>query len=515
MKANGLTLSIVLVSSGLFASLSGAAGESDAGFGIGPGAVFASLPYAGPPDSLEAVVASSAMMGQTLSIPMPFAEPNGTAPTFTVQPASQSAATGASVTFSAAATGTPAPVFQWLKNGRFIWGANSATYTIASAQPDDAGAYKVEVYNGAGFATSDTATLSVSAAGVVTAAPVDQSIATGETATFSVTAAGAGLTYQWQFDGLSIPGATSSTYTLANAGPGASGAFAVVISSGAGVVAEEVATLSVVTNARLSNLSARGLVGTGDENLIVGFDSRGTGSKQILLRGVGPTLATEFGVTGALMTPELTLTGERGSIIATNTSWGGTAALSQAFAQVGAFALPAGSADAALLETLPTGSYTAEVSGLNGSTGIALAELYDADTGTPTASLVNVSARAYVANGGNVLIAGFVVDGPSSETVLIRGIGPTLKGLFGFLNALAKTQVELFDSGGNQIAANAGWGNDPWISGTGTQVGAFPMMAGSMDSALLVTIPPGSYTAQVSGAAGATGVGMVEIYEVR
>jgi hypothetical protein len=515
MKPSKLSVSFGLGILGLFATAGAFGVESGAGAAGGPAAVFAELPYVGPPDTLEAVVSPSGSDGPTLNIPMPPFTGNGTAPTFTVQPESQWVATGASVTFTSAASGTPAPIYQWSRNGRFIRGANAPTYTIASARPSDAGAYTVEVYNGAGFATSNAATLSVAEAGVVTAEPMSESIATGATASFSVTATGTGLDFQWQFDGLAIPGATSSSYTLANAGPGASGTFTVVISSSAGVVAEEAATLSVVTNARLADLSARGLVGKGDEVLIVGFRSSGTGDKQLLLRGVGPTLASQFGVADALATPELTLYSQSGKVIATNSAWGGTAALTQVFAQVGAFALPPGSADTALLETLPTGNYTAQVSGLDGATGVALAELYDADTGTPTAFLDNISARAYVADGANALVAGFVIDGPSSETVLIRGVGPSLKGLFGFADALAGTQLTLLDSSGNQIAASAGWGNDPWISGTGAQVGAFPLMSNSMDSALLVTIPPGAYTAQVSGANGSTGLGMVEIYEVR
>ena len=431
------------------------------------------------------------------------------------EPASQSVITGTSVTFAISATGMPAPIYQWMKNGRSIPGANADTYTIASARPIDAGGYRVVVNNGAGIATSNIATLSVANAGVVTGGPQSEAIATGETAAFSVGAAGTGLSYQWQFDGLPISGATSSSFTLANAGPGASGTFTVVISSGGSVVAEAVATLSVATNARLTNLSGRGLVGTGGEALIVGFVSRGTGDKEILLRGVGPTLASEFGVAGALAAPLLTLYGSNGKVIASNSGWGGTAALTQAFTQVGAFPLAAASADAPRLESLPVGLYSAEVSGVNGSSGIALAEFYDADTGMPSADLVNISARANVANGGGVLIAGFVVAGPSSETVLIRGIGPSLSGRFGLENALRDTQVTLFDANGNQITANAGWGNDPWISGVGTQVGAFPLMANSLDSALLVTLPPGAYSAEVSSTDGSTGLGMVEIYEVR
>ncbi len=474
------------------------------------------LPFPGTPDTAQAAVAaaSTAMAGAVSILPMPpVVSSGGTAPVITAQPVTQSVASGAPVTLTVAATGTPSPLYQWSKNGRFMRGANAASYTITSATPADAGAYTVEVYNGAGFVTSRPALLSVANAGVVTSAPKSQAIATGATATFSVSASGTGLTYQWLFNGISISGATASSYTLSNAGPGASGTFMVVVSSASAAVAEEAASLTVTTDARIVNLSIRGSVGTNNENLVVGFVSSGTGSKQILVRGVGPTLAS-MGVSGALTSPQLTLFDQKGTTLATNSAWGGGAALSQVFTQVYAFPLPANSADAAILKSLAAGSYTGHVTALNGTTGIALAELYDADSGTPTASLVNVSGRAYVPNGNGVLVAGFVITGPSSETVLIRGVGPSLRP-YGIMNALSATKVQLFDSKGTEVTANAGWGNDPWISGTGDQVKAFPMLMGSLDSALLVTIPPGSYTAQVSGINSATGVGMVEIYEVR
>jgi hypothetical protein len=99
--------------------------------------------------------------------------------------------------------------------------------------------------------------------------------------------------------------------------------------------------------------------------------------------------------------------------------------------------------------------------------------------------------------------------------VLIRGIGPGLKSYFGFPGTVSGTVVTLYDSNNNAITANAGWGDDPWITGAGTQVGAFPLDANSLDSALLVTIPPGSYTVHVTGAGGGSGVGLVEVYELR
>jgi len=473
------------------------------------------LPYFGISDSLEAYVDGSAAVSMAPTIHMPDRVMNGVAPAITTQPSSQIVAPGAAVTFSVVATGTPDPVYQWTKNGRFIRGANSATLTISSAAVGDAGSYRVDIYNGAGFARSMPATLSVVPSGLLSVDLASQSIATGQTASFSVApgAGAAALSYQWYFDGLAISGATSASYTLANAGTWATGFYSVKISDSTGVVAREVATLSVVTNARLSNLSARGMVGSNNEILIVGFVTAGSGNKSILLRGVGPTLGTVFNVSGVLATPTLTLYSHQ-DVVASNSGWGGTAALTAAFTQVGAFALPPSSVDAALLESLSPGVYTAHVTGANSSSGVALAELYDADTGTPASNLVNISARAYVANGDNVLIAGFVVAGPSSETVLIRGIGPGLRGM-GIGNALRNTQVTLFDSTGTQVTANAGWGNDPWIAGCGTQVGAFALARDSDDSALMVTIPPGAYTAKVTSTDGSTGVGLVEIYEVR
>ena len=134
-----------------------------------------------------------------------------------------------------------------------------------------------------------------------------------------------------------------------------------------------------------------------------------------------------FDVSGVLSTPQLTLTNtSSNATITTATAWGGSSALASLFSQVGAFGLPAGSADCAIDESLSAGSYTSEIAGLNSTTGIALAEIYDADTGSSTAYLANLSARANVGTGGNILIAGFVVAGDQPVTVLLRGVGPTL-----------------------------------------------------------------------------------------
>ncbi|MGA2693981.1 MAG: hypothetical protein ABSF76_16580 [Opitutaceae bacterium] len=264
---------------------------------------------------------------------------------------------------------------------------------------------------------------------------------------------------------------------------------------------------------RIINLSSRATVGTGGNILIAGFVINGSGTKQILLRGVGPTLS-EFGVSQALQASSLALVSPSGATLDTNSAWGGGTTLAEAFVQVGAFSLPAKSADAALLLPLGASNYTAQLSGVAGGTGIGLAEIYDADTGTPTARLINISARASVGTGSNILIAGFVISGNTPETVLIRGVGPALT-QFGVAGALAKPQLALYDSGNNTLQANTGWGGGANLSQVFTQVGAFSLPAGSADSAILVTLPPGAYTAEVSGVNSSTGVALAEIYEVQ
>jgi hypothetical protein len=258
---------------------------------------------------------------------------------------------------------------------------------------------------------------------------------------------------------------------------------------------------------RLANLSVRTTAGTGAQTLIAGFVVNGAGGRQLLVRTIGPAL-TAFGVSGVLDDPTLSIL-KAGAPFAANDNWGGGAELAATFVSVGAFPLPVASRDAALAAGFEAGSYTAQVAGAGGSTGIALLELYDAG-GDPGARLANVSTRTQVGTGGGILIAGLnIVDGP--RTVIIRAIGPTL-GSFGVGGVLADPRLELFDARQVIVASNDDW--DARLAGAFAGVGAFPLPERSLDAALRVTLQPGSYTAQVSGVAGRTGVALVEIYEV-
>ena len=262
--------------------------------------------------------------------------------------------------------------------------------------------------------------------------------------------------------------------------------------------------------ARLSSLSVRGLAGSGNQMLIAGFATVGDSNKQLLLRGVGPGL-TPFGVSGVVTDPALTLFNAAGTVLQQNDDWSGTAILTDTFAQLQAFPLPAISKDAALLATLPPAAYTAHLTA-QGGTGVALLEAYDADPGTPTTRLASLSVRNQVGTGDNILIAGFAITGNVSRTVLIRGIGPTLA-RYGVNGVMANPQLQVFQ-GNTLLAQNDDWGSDATLATMAAQVNAFALDANSKDAALVITLPPGAYTAQVSGVGNTTGVALVEIYEV-
>lgn len=188
-------------------------------------------------------------------------------------------------------------------------------------------------------------------------------------------------------------------------------------------------------------------------------------------------------------------------------------ALSAAFTKTGAFGLTSTSADAALLSGLPAGGYSAQIVDAGGSTGLVLAEIYDTDPGSTSSRLINLSARAVAGSGANALAAGFVISGSGNEQLLIRGIGPTL-GVFGMAGSLAAPVLTVYDAAGQVLGTNTRWGGSAALSAAFAQVGAFPLAANSADSALLLTLPAGQYTAQVTGTGNSSGVALLEVYEV-
>lgn len=268
-----------------------------------------------------------------------------------------------------------------------------------------------------------------------------------------------------------------------------------------------------VAHARLMNLSARAWSGEGEEVLIVGTSITGARPKSLLIRAVGPGLRP-LGVANAMADPQLRVfRGGRPELEVDD--WADAPSpdvIGLAGMETGAFPLGAGSKDAALLASFSAGQLTAHAIPRPGNPGVALLELYDADLDA-SSRLENLSARARVSGGEDVLIAGFVIDGGDAR-VLVRGLGPALASL-GVASALPDPELEIY-RGNERIAANDNWSaataEADAIANASAQVGAFALAPHSTDASVLVTLPPGVYSAHVRPHDGRNGVGLVEVY---
>ena len=265
---------------------------------------------------------------------------------------------------------------------------------------------------------------------------------------------------------------------------------------------------------RLANLSTRAQVGTGSNVMITGFVVQEGAPKKVLIRAVGARLAAApFNISGALADPLLQLYNNDGVLVLGNDNWSGDDLATMN--SVGAFALTSGSRDAALIATLSPGAYTAQVSGVGNTSGVAILEVYDV---TGSARLMNLSTRALVGSGNTTFFSGLsVAPGGGARRVLVRAAGPSL-GSLGVGGALSDPAIAILDQAGRQIANGA---NDNWESAGANalreafaQAGAFPFAAGSRDAALVIDLPPGNYTIQASGVGGASGTALVEVYDL-
>ena len=457
-----------------------------------------------------------------------------TAPSIITQPANVTTALGQPVSLSVAASGNPAPTFQWTKNSVNIASARGATLTIPSAQSSDAGIYAVLISNANGSVTSANVQVTVTGgnAPVFTAQPASQTVAVGSTVVFSAAATNS-PSYQWLRDGVAIAGATSPLLVLRNVTAADAATYSALASSSSAIAFSTASSLTVVNVTpadvgRLINLSILTPL-LANETMTMGtvLGGAGTiGNKALLARAAGPSLV-QFGITVFLPNPTMMLNNTSASlavVVATNTAWGGGATLSNAFAAVGAFPYTsATSKDSAIFrDTLVAGNYTIQVTDNTGGAGTVITELYDstpnnAFTAT-TPRLINVSVLKSVGT-GTPLIAGFVVGGTTAKSVLIRAIGPSLSTLFNITSAMPDPQLTLTNTSATPaatVATNNDWAGETALVQTAARVGAFAIAnAASKDAMLLVTLAPGSYTAQVSPASGtAGGTAIVEVYEV-
>lgn len=254
---------------------------------------------------------------------------------------------------------------------------------------------------------------------------------------------------------------------------------------------------------KAANLSTRGMAGTGENVLIGGFIITGPGSKKVLVRGIGPSLSTS-GVSGPLADPMVTIFDSNHNVVATNDNW-----KSSQQTQIEATGrAPQSDLEAAIIATLPPGSYTVIVSGNNGETGLALAEVYDLDPSAPS-TLYNVSTRGLVGTGDAVLIGGMIINPGEPPVVVLRAIGPSLS-TAGISSPLQDPVIQLFNANGALMAQN-----DNWKDTSPTAVKA-TLLAPSDDreAVIVASLSPGSYTAIVSGKGGTTGVALVEAYRL-
>ena len=260
--------------------------------------------------------------------------------------------------------------------------------------------------------------------------------------------------------------------------------------------------------AQLLNISTRARVQTGDNVLFGGFIVTGTDPKQVLLRAMGPSIKVNgVPVQGRMEDPTLELRNSSGALVTSNNDWKESPNRTE-IEQTGI--PPTEDKESAIVRTLAPGAYTAIVRGNGNSTGIAVVEVYDLGLSV-TSILANISSRSFVETGDNAMIGGFIAGNqPGATEILVRAIGPSIQGQVP--NALADPTLELHDSNGGLIATNDNWKDAPertQIEDTGIPP------SHDDESALLRMLFPGQYTAIVRGANNGTGVGVVEVYNIR
>jgi hypothetical protein len=303
--------------------------------------------------------------------------------------------------------------------------------------------------------------------------------------------------------GVSFANADQATTTATISAPG-SYTFMLSADDGTHVVAYDAVVVRVTGHDALANLSTRVQVGTASNVAIAGFIVTGNTGKQVVVRGLGPSLGA-VGVEGALSDPLLELYDASGNLLASNNDW------QQSQAQVlrDANLAPSNDLEAAILFTLMPGAYTAILRGNGNATGIGLVEVYDLQTSV-TSKLGNLSTRGLVGSAQNVMIGGTIVTGSDAARVLFRALGPSL-GAVGIQNPLGDPQLDLFDANGAKISSNNNWKDSQQAAIS--SAGLAP--SSDLESAILADLAPGNYTAVVSGVNGASGIALVEAYHLQ
>lgn len=332
-------------------------------------------------------------------------------------------------------------------------------------------------------------------------------------------------TYQWNLDGAPITGATESTYTIASFSNSDAGEYALSVTNSEGTSVSSAAMLTAIeASARLINISTRGIARSGESAMIVGyFLSGASGEKEMIIRAIGPDLLNR-GIEGAMLDPQIRLLSVGGGGVSlANDNWengNDLEYLTELMPRSGATGLMDGSKDSVIVGSFPISGYTALIGpNVGEADGIVLAEAFDADEDRLNSDvrLFNIATRAEVGVGDDVLIAGFWVVGGEKANLLVRAIGPGLA-KDGVQNAISDIELRVVDGAGNTVGASDDWGDSLYRDSLVREMigaGAIVPDEGSKDAATIVTLDPGGYSVVVSGVGGETGVGLVEVFEIR
>ena len=353
--------------------------------------------------------------------------------------------------------------------------------------------------------------------------PASQTISSGSTVVFTASVSGIPTpTLNWYRNGTAISGATQNPLVLTKASAAQAGTYTCVATNSIGSVTSNPAILSISSTndfGRLINLSILNNLSAAESYFTLGVTLGGEntiGTKPLLIRAAGPALRA-FGLADVLPDPRLELL-SGSTVIESNDNWAGSDNLKKAFTTVGAFNYgESTSKDAAVYKSdTALGGYTIRVGDTNRSTGSVIAEIYDATSAgnfvASTPRLINLAVLKQM-SADAILTTGFVIGGSTAKSMLIRAIGPGLAAL-GVPGVMANPKLELF-SGSAVIARNDNWEGLPQLTTVGNSVGAFAITdANSNDAILLITLAPGSYTAQLSGVNGSAGLALLEVYEV-
>ena len=437
-------------------------------------------------------------------------------PTIAEQPDGVSSFDGETIVFAVEANGQGPFEYQWKKDDVEIEGATDSAFSIENVSSGNDGAYTVTVTSTSGSTTSAVASLSIEAiptAPVFVEQPLGDIAPLGSLAILDARAVSTtAVSYQWYFEDDILSGETNDTLTFNPARAENEGLYHVVATSEGGSTASAQSEI-LLTDKRLINVAARARVGSGSNVLIAGFVVIGPDPKQVLIRGIGPGLPESL---DRLLDPRLEIYNSSGEMIHFNDSWGENAdpdSITQAMLETGAGAGdPMQPGDTALLVELEQGLYTAMVRSQDDTSGIALVEAFEVSENLTR--FVNVSSRAFVGTGDEIVIPGFIVLGDLPSRVLIRAIGPGLekKGVAGVLKF---PEITVFNILREPIAHNDGWGN-LWnpaeINEASALVNTEPLDEGSEDAAIILELEPGLYTVKVNGENNTTGVALVEVF---